>query len=60
MYRTVGDRESLGRTLRWPRPVAAIGDALVHADHGKTAANHCVGAPANAPALRVLAGGVDA
>lgn len=34
--------------------VAKIGDALGHADHGKTAANHYVGAPANVPVLRVV------
>ena len=32
-------------------------DALGHADHGKTAARHYVGAPANVPVLRVLEGG---
>ncbi len=40
--------------------VAKIGDALGHADHGKTAAAHYVGAPANVPVLRVLAGGAGA
>ena len=37
--------------------VATIGDALVHADHGKTAAAHYVGAAAKVPALRVMVGG---
>jgi hypothetical protein len=36
--------------------VEKIGDALGHADHGKTAAAHYVGAAANVPVLRVLAG----
>ncbi len=37
--------------------IATIGDALGHADHGKTAAAHYVGASATQPVLRVLAGG---
>ena len=37
--------------------VAKIGDALGHADHGRTAAAHYVGAAATVPVLRVLAGG---
>jgi hypothetical protein len=32
------------------------GDALGHADHGKTAAAHYVGAAATVPVLRVLEG----
>lgn len=40
--------------------VAKIGDALGHADHGKTAKNHYVGAAATVPVLRVLAGGAGA
>ncbi len=40
--------------------VAKIGDALGHADHGKTAKNHYVGAPSQVPVLRVLSGGVGA
>ena len=36
--------------------VATIGDALGHADHGKTAAAHYVGAAATVPVLRVMAG----
>jgi hypothetical protein len=36
--------------------VAKIGDALGHADHGKTAAAHYVGAAATVPVLRVLIG----
>lgn len=36
--------------------VAKIGDALGHADHGKTAANHYVGASAKVPVLKVVAG----
>jgi len=50
---------SLRRTVV-DEAVAKIGDALGHADHGKTAARHYVGAPATVPVLRVLAGGVDA
>jgi hypothetical protein len=38
--------------------VAKIGDALGHADHGKTAAAHYVGAAATVPVERVLDGGV--
>ena len=37
--------------------VAKSGDALGHADHGKTSAAHHVGAAAIVPVLRVLAGG---
>jgi integrase len=37
--------------------VAKIGDALGHADHGRTAAAHYVGAAATEPVLRVLVGG---
>jgi len=40
--------------------VAKIGDALGHADHGKTAAAHYVGVAAAVPVLRVLAGGAGA
>ena len=37
--------------------VTRLGAALGHADHGKTAAAHYVGAAATVPALRVMAGG---
>ena len=36
--------------------VSRIGDALGHADHGKTAAAHYVGVQATVPVLKLLAG----